>query len=472
MTSSIVKLAAVVPGNPQILLAPEKNDGWARLNRAYGELRAEIERCEPDLILYFSTQWMSVIGHLFQADPRPEWVHVDQNWHELGSMPYSFEVDADFSEAYCRQLKNVGAQAATVNYRGFPIDTGTIVAQKLLNPDNRFKASMVSCNIYIERDKTQSLGRGAARALMEQGKSCAAVLVTNFSNRQYTTPIDPADDKIYALKDDEWNNKILQLLSEGRLEDVDQCSREFAREAGADMGGKGFWWLNGLCGQHNNFSGSVKAYEAVWGAGAAVVSLTPTRAIGDPSISGLTEGERTFLGLPSDDEEADLDIRPQAAHPDSSAVPDSAGQSTAPIRPIGTPSRVDSQTAPEPVGAYPHARRYGDFLLLSGVGPRKKGTKEIPGVTFDDNGEVASYDIRLQTASVIENVKIILEDAGSSLEKVVDITVFLTNMNGDFKAFNDVYAEAFESIGPTRTTIGITALPTPINVEFKVLAKP
>jgi reactive intermediate/imine deaminase len=449
-TPSIVKLACLVPGNPQILLTPERNAGWERLHQAYGQLRSEIESVDADLILYLSTQWMSVIGHLFQADPAPEWVHVDPNWHELGSLPYRFRVDADFGKAYCQELKNVGAQAATVNYRGFPIDTGTIVAQKLLNPENHLPAAMVSCNIYIERDKTQSLGRGGARALLAQGKSAVVVLVSNLSQRQFTRPIEPTADRIYSLKDDEWNRKVLDLLEEGRLEDVDQCAREFAREAGADMGGKGFWWLNGLCGQHNHFTGRIHAYEPVWGAGAAVVSLTPSRSIREPAISGLTEGERRYLGLPSDDEDADIDISPRIDHID----------------------RVDSTRAPEPVGAYPHARRYGDFLLLSGVGPRQRGSKEIPGVTLDEYGKVVDYDIRVQTRAVIENIRAILEEAGSSLENVIDITVFLTNMENDFAAYNEVYAEHFKDIGPTRTTLGITALPTPIHVEFKVLAKP
>ena len=126
--------------------------------------------------------------------------------------------------------------------------------------------------------------------------------------------------------------------------------------------------------------------------------------------------------------------------------------------------------APEPVGAYPHARKVGDLLFLSGVGPRKPGTKDIPGVTLNTDGDVVEYDVEAQTRSVIENVKIILEAAGSSLTKVVDVQVFLTDMKNDFKTFNEVYAETFASIGATRTTVEVGALPTPIAVEFKVVA--
>ncbi len=132
--------------------------------------------------------------------------------------------------------------------------------------------------------------------------------------------------------------------------------------------------------------------------------------------------------------------------------------------------KISTDKAPEPVGAYPHARKVGNLLFLSGVGPRKRGSKEIPGVTQDSSGNVLSYDVVIQTKSVIENVKNILEASGSTLENVVDVQVFLTNMKKDFKSFNEVYAETFAKIGATRTTVEVGALPTPINVEFKVIA--
>lgn len=134
-------------------------------------------------------------------------------------------------------------------------------------------------------------------------------------------------------------------------------------------------------------------------------------------------------------------------------------------------SIISSKRAPEPVGAYPHARKVGDLLFLSGVGPRKPGTKIIPGVELDEQGGVKSYDVKIQTESVIENVKIILEDAGSSFEKIVDVQVFLTNMKQDFKEYNEIYAKHFTKIQATRTTIEVGALPTPIAVEFKVIAQ-
>jgi len=131
---------------------------------------------------------------------------------------------------------------------------------------------------------------------------------------------------------------------------------------------------------------------------------------------------------------------------------------------------LQSNRAPEPVGSYPHARRVGNLLFLSGVGPRERGTKEIPGVELDENGNVKSYDIEKQCHSVFKNIKYILEDAGSSWDKIVDVTVFLTNMKDDFKTYNRIYAEYFKDNQPCRTTVEINCLPTPIAIELKVMA--
>ena len=130
----------------------------------------------------------------------------------------------------------------------------------------------------------------------------------------------------------------------------------------------------------------------------------------------------------------------------------------------------NSSRAPEPVGPYPHAKRIGNLLFLSGVGPRKKGDKDIPGVTFSDNGEMLDYDIEVQCKAVFDNVRFILEDAGSSWSNLIDITVFLTNMNEDFSTFNRIYKDYFSDVQPCRTTVEVTALPTPIAIELKCIA--
>jgi len=132
--------------------------------------------------------------------------------------------------------------------------------------------------------------------------------------------------------------------------------------------------------------------------------------------------------------------------------------------------KYNSKRAPQAVGLYPHARKVGDLLFLSGVGPRKAGTKEIPGVTLDKYGNIIEYDIETQCHSVFQNIKFILEDAGSSWDKIVDVQVFLTNMKDDFKTYNKIYAQYFKDNQPCRTTIEIKSLPTPIAIELKVIA--
>ena len=132
--------------------------------------------------------------------------------------------------------------------------------------------------------------------------------------------------------------------------------------------------------------------------------------------------------------------------------------------------KINADKAPEPVGLYPHARKVGNLLFLSGVGPRKKGSKEIPGVTLDEDGNIAAYDIEAQCHSVFENVRLVLEASGSSWDQLVDVTVFLTNMKDDFKTYNRIYAEYFKDNLPCRTTVEIDSLPTPIAIELKCIA--
>ena len=131
---------------------------------------------------------------------------------------------------------------------------------------------------------------------------------------------------------------------------------------------------------------------------------------------------------------------------------------------------VVSQRAPKAVGAFPHAKRVGKLLFLSGIGPRVRGQEAIPGVTLDDRGEVLAHDITAQALQVFENVRVILEDAGSGWDRIVDVTVFLTDMRNDFATFNRLYAEHFTTNQPARTTVEVNRLPTPIAIELKVIA--
>ena len=496
---SPVTACYVVPGLPHILLGAEQSKGWKSLRDSYDIVRREIEASDAEMILYFSTQWLSVLGYLFQADPEPEWTLVDHNWHEFGSIHYKFKIDTGFASAYAKEVKSLGHYVREVNYRGFPIDTGSIVAQKLLNPKNRLPAAMASCNMYAEKQETLSIGQAAMRALEKYGKRTAVVVVSGLSSRFETREINPAEDRLSSAKDDEWNRKVLDLFGEGRLEDVSEIAREYSRQANADMGFKGIWWLNGLTGKTNDFEGRVFDYQPVWGTGAALVGLYPTRPLGSlpdwvndeaDLVERLSVSTTRASTVGADAQQASgarMAMAARGLRGDGGEAPSPHAMAAA-VSPRGqsptanTPAQgamIASSKAPPPVGPYPHARREGDFIFLSGCGPRKPGTKDIPGVKLNDKGEVVSYDVEVQTRSVMENIIAILEASGAGLSDVIDVQVYLTDMKKDFATFNRIYGEYFGTrkdangipIGPCRTTIEVGALPTPIAVEIKALAR-
>ena len=305
------------------------------------------------------------------------------------------------------------------------------------------------------------------------GRKAIAVTAMSLSNRMFTKPIEPKEDRIHSLKDDEWNRKILELLGEGRLEDVGQLSRTIHRQIRVNkvVAFKPMWWLSGMNSNRNNLTGEVLAYEALHGAGGAVVHLDPT-----PSGAGDIEydeddveyfaGERNVL---DGDQSENQDIE-SLSEESPVEVPQKNGPAL--WEPTESKDSVNSAAAPKPVGAYPHARRVGDLLYLSGVGPRQPGTNAIPGGPIHDaDGKPLNYDIKAQTQAVVDNITRILEEAGGTINDVLDVTSFLVDMDRDFQGYNEVWAETLGKVGPTRTTLAIRALPTPIAVEMKVIAK-
>ena len=323
---------------------------------------------------------------------------------------------------------------------------------------------IVSSNVYANRAETTVLAKACLDVLASTGKKAVAVTAMSMSNRMFTEFIDPSDDKIHSLKDDEWNRKVLEFLKEGRLEDVAQLSRTIHQQIRVQkvVTFKPMWWLSAMNDNRNDLTGRVLAYEALHGAGGAVVHLDPTsNGMGDKEYDeddvDVYHGERNVL-----DGEGSIEEEVQSPTDTGPALWDPAeGKDT-----------VNTDSAPKPVGLYPHARRVGDLLYLSGVGPRQPGTNAIPGGPIcDGDGQPLDYDIKAQTRAVVENIARILEEAGSSMDKVVDVTSFLVDMDRDFSGYNEVWAETLGHYGPTRTTLAIRALPTPIAVEMKVIAK-
>jgi len=461
MTNGEIVESFVVPVHPHTVLAPEQNEGWNRLRQAYDDAAKIITDSGADLLIIYSTTWPSIIGHQLISDPNPQWVMVDHDFHDLGSINYSFNIDAEFAELWNAENKARGLQSRCVNYQGFPIDVGSVVALTLLNPNNKIPAVIVSSNVYADRSETTVLAKACRDIVKKTGRKAVAITAMSLSNRMFTEHIDPKDDKIHSLKDDEWNRKILEFLGEGRLEDVGQLSRTIQQQIRVQkvVNFKPMWWLSAMNENRNNLTGKVLAYEAVHGAGCAVVNLNPTASgFGDKEYD--EDNVEVFAG-----ERGVLDSAEPTPEPSQSA------DGPALWEPTKAEGSVNTDSAPKPVGAYPHARRVGDLLYLSGVGPRQPGTNEIPGGPIHDKqGNALNYDIKAQTQAVVDNITRILEEAGSSIDKVLDVTSFLVDMDRDFQGYNEVWAETLGKVGPTRTTLAIRALPTPIAVEMKVIA--
>ena len=457
-TGEIVE-SFVVPVHPHTVLAPDQNEGWGKLRQAYDDAAQIIRDSEADLLIIYSTTWPSIIGHQLISDPNPEWVMVDHDFHELGSIHYSFNIDAEFAALWDAESKARGLQSRCVNYRGFPIDVGSVVALTLLNPDNKIPAVIVSSNVYADRSETTVLAKACKEIVRKTGRKAVAITAMSLSNRMFTEHIEPENDRIHSLKDDEWNQKILEFLSAGRLEDVGQLSRTIQQQIRVQkvVNFKPMWWLSAMNDNRNDLTGKVLAYEAIHGAGCAVVNLNPAH-------SGF--GDKEY-----DEDDVEVFSGERGVLDTTNTVETDQGEGPALWEPTEAEGSVNTNSAPKPVGAYPHARKVGDLLYLSGVGPRQPGTNEIPGGPIhDSNGNTLDYDIKAQTQAVVDNIARILEEAGSSINNVLDVTSFLIDMDRDFKGYNEVWAETLGKVGPTRTTLAIRALPTPIAVEMKVIA--
>ena len=458
----------ILPGLPHPLLQPDGNPSWREIRKGFEAVRQQLIDAKIERLVLYSTQWFSILGHQVQAHANPEWVHVDQEFHHLGSMPYSFHVDTSFSESVVKHATNRGLHARTVDYHAFPIDTGSVVVNNLLNHDNRFELSIVSCNMYADRAETVVWGKAVADALENDSKTDSHSCCDLLSRRLHTRRVADADDHVSSQMDDEWNRKLLELLADGRLEDVSQLARTFAAQAHADNKLKAIWWLSAVMGAHNKYRGTVHAYGPIFGTGSAVVSLTPS----DSEVGGH-EFDEDDVEYFSGDREV-LEVKPETpvigeVEEESSESSSSQVASTTSEK---SGSVVNTQKAPKPVGAYPHARRVGDLLFLSGVDLVNQHRCHPGGPIRDADKNPLDYDAAAQTRAVIENIRIILEASGSSLDRVIDVQAFLIDMDRDFKAYNKVYAEYFTKIQATRTTIAIRAPLTPIAVEFKVIALP
>ena len=261
-----------VPGLPH-LFSPSLNAGYANLGDALTKAGDRLQAAGVERLLYFSTQWISVLGHSFQAKAALAGTHVDENWYDLEgarTLPFSFKVDQGAASAMAKALEGAGYQARLIDYEGFPVDTGTIVADRFLNR-GRFTTAMISCCVYSDYADTVKLSGLLRAALDLDGKKTAFIAVSMLSGRFFTTEIDPREDHVSSPADDQWNRRIIAALEQGQVGAVEGMIPDYAPQCKVDMGLKALAFLNGVGAATEGRGANCRAYGALYGTGAAVL---------------------------------------------------------------------------------------------------------------------------------------------------------------------------------------------------------
>lgn len=263
--------AYLVSGSPLLALAREAPQQQPLLD-AYARVAREIELLEPDTIVVYSTRWFAVLDQLWQGRARVTGLHVDENWHELGELRYDMITDVSLARACVRAAGRAGVASKLVDYAGFPIDSGTLVAQTLANPDGRFPTLVVANNLYHDAARTRALGEIVAAQANAQGKRIVVLAVGELSGSTYRDARDLSTDAIASATDDDWNRRVLALIEARDLDELQRVWPDYVAQAKVDMGFKHFAFALGALGGR---LGDVKVhgYGAQYGGGAAVVRL-------------------------------------------------------------------------------------------------------------------------------------------------------------------------------------------------------
>ena len=268
-----VVAAFLVPGSPLPYFKPD-NPPWSGLANAMQQAGNALAQSGAESVVVYSTQWIAVLDQLWQTRAEITGVHVDENWHEYGELPYKVVIDKALTDAIIPATAQFDIRSKGVDYDAFPIDTGTIVANNLLNSDGALKLVVTSNNVYHDWSMTASLGRVAAEQAAALDRRVAIVGVGGLSGAFHRQAIDIAEDAIVNESDDEWNQRILSLMTEADCEALLEACPRFAQEARADMGFKHAAFVLGALGERFS-SAKVHGYGPLYGAGGAVVEFTP-----------------------------------------------------------------------------------------------------------------------------------------------------------------------------------------------------
>jgi 2-aminophenol/2-amino-5-chlorophenol 1,6-dioxygenase subunit alpha len=268
---SSLKGIYLVPGLPHLLQKTPLSKHYQELLRGMNEIKQDIESKKIERIIYFSSQWLSVLGVSIQSKPVMKDIHVDENWYEYGDLPFEFKSDGRFANTLCSTGRDTGFAMSAVDYEGFPMDTGAIVAQTVLNNEAKLKTSNVSCHVYAGWNDVQKLGELTKQVIEEDKVPTVIVGISGLSMNFFTTNIDLREDHIREIADDQWNQSFLNFLQKGHWTEARQHV-EKSHGIKLDMGMMTLAFLYGA-GVSSKVKAKLHAYGAIYGTGAAVVSF-------------------------------------------------------------------------------------------------------------------------------------------------------------------------------------------------------
>ena len=263
--------ALLVPGSPLPQVARD-NPPWGKLANALDAAGAALARSAPDTLIVYSTQWLAVLDELWLTRPRMQGEHVDDNWHEYGALPYDIRIDTALTAAIVAATPAVGVRSKGVDYDGFPLDTGTIVACNFLNADGRAALCVAANNLYHDWATTEKLGRVAAEQAEALGRRVAVIGVGGLSGSFFRHGIDIATDHIANTEEDAWNRRMLELIERGEMAAFRDACPDYAKAARVDMGFKHCAFVMGALDWRVS-GATVHGYGPLYGAGGAVVEF-------------------------------------------------------------------------------------------------------------------------------------------------------------------------------------------------------
>lgn len=263
--------AFLIPGLPQLVFEDSGGGGWEKLRTTLRKAGQQALALQPDVIVLYSAQWISVLGHSLQYAARLTGIQVDETWHELGAIPYDFSIDQALTGRIEQLARQQGLTTKLVDFEGFPVDTATLVALKYFNPNHEIPVVIVSSNIYASREESMQLGQACGKAIQESGKRAILLNCSLLSSHFHQEEVRPETDRIFDPAEDHANRQMLSLLEQGDTRKVLGFAPEYALKVSADMGFKGHFWMMGAL-DNIHIPADILAYEPLYGTGAAVIA--------------------------------------------------------------------------------------------------------------------------------------------------------------------------------------------------------